>query len=431
MKRATFIISLTTLLAGLHISSWASANKTNNGLLTKSTPQASGLVGGVNYSVLYSFQGADGQSPYAGLTYNESFYVANNTPYFYGATSQGGAYKAGSIFRISPDGTTKSVLYSFLGGNDGANPYATLTVGNNADNFYLYGTTKYGGAKNYGTIFRIDGTGHKTTLYSFLGGNDGANPVSTLVFGTDGNLYGTTLYGGSGTNCGTNGCGTVYRITTYGSTESIVYSFLGGNDGAMPYGGLMVYSDGTLYGTTEYGGGGTNCSGTSGCGTIYSITPDGSTETTLYSFQGGSDGALPLASLIYNPSGYIYGTTRNGGSMNDGTVFEIDPSSSGSITTLYSFQGSNDGSYPYSSLVLSNNGNLYGTTGYGGSHNDGTVYSIDPSGNEAVLYDFSGSDGSNPAASLTIGPDAALYGTSVMGGSHNYGALFRMTTASK
>jgi uncharacterized repeat protein (TIGR03803 family) len=377
MKRSTFI-SLTTLLAGLYISSWASNNKINNDLLAKSNPQVSGLTTN-KYSVLYSFQGGnDGSGPSAGL-------IAGADGNFYGTTAAAG----GTVFKVTPQGV-KTTLYGFQGGSD--QPMAGLMIGADGN---FYGTTAYG--DGYGTVFKVTPQGVETTLYSFQGGNDGAVPYGGLIQDVSGNLYGTTTTGGS------NGNGTVFKVTPQG-VETTLYSFQGGNDGASPSAGLMIGADGNGYGTTAYGGSTNN-------GTVYKITATGQ-ETVLYSFHGGDDGAGPLDGLIQDESGNLYGTASTGGSNGNGTVFKITPQ--GVETTLHSFQGGADGSYPYAGLIIGADGNLYGTT-YGGGY--GTVFKITPQGVETILHGFQGgNDGANPLAGLIQDESGNLYGTTTEGG---------------
>ena len=220
-------------------------------------------------------------------------------------------------------------------------------------------------------------------LHSFGGSADASNPYAGLL-NVEGTLYGTTAYGGA------NGDGTVFSITPSG-TETVLYSFKGGpGDGEYPFASL-INVNGTLYGTTSQGG--AYCSSTGGCGTVFSITPSG-TETVLHSFGGSGDGNGPLAGLI-NVKGKLYGTTMEGGANGDGTVFSIAPS--GKESVRYSFKGgSGDGEFPLAGLI-NVKGKLYGTTVYGGASDNGTVFSITPSGRETVLYSFKGSgDGATP-----------------------------------
>jgi uncharacterized repeat protein (TIGR03803 family) len=259
-------------------------------------------------------------------------------------------------------------------------------------------------------------------LHSF-DGSDGEQPLSGLV-DVNGTLYGTTNYGGR------YGSGTVYTISTTG-TERVLHSFKGGNDGANPQASLIVVKD-RLYGTTSSGGGrgGPNCNGY-GCGTVYSISTSGS-EKVLHSFTGSGDGANPISSLL-DVNGTLYGTTAGGGSAKAGTVFSIR--TSGSEKVLYSFAGGSDGASPYAGLI-DVNGTLYSTTAEGGSTGYGTVYSVSTSGSEKVLHSFAGSDGGNPRAGL-IELRGLLYGTASAGGgsgcppSTACGKVFRITTGGK
>jgi uncharacterized repeat protein (TIGR03803 family) len=200
--------------------------------------------------------------------------------------------------------------------------------------------------------------GALTTLHSFTGGSDGANPDAALVQGTDANLYGTTSLGGAG------GSGTIYKITTNGAFTAL-YSFTGGNDGASPDGGVAWDADGNLYGTTSLGG-------ASGNGTIYKITTNGA-FTTLYSFTNAGNGANPYAALLPGDNGSLYGVTCSGGTYNDGTVFRV--TTNGTLTTLATFDGY-DGASPLAPLVNGADGSLYGTTANGGANGNGTVFRI-------------------------------------------------------
>jgi uncharacterized repeat protein (TIGR03803 family) len=237
------------------------------------------------------------------------------------------------------NGTHYKVLYSFgAGSNDGGLPEATLIdVGGT-----LYGTTLEGGTNGEGTVFSITLSGIEKVPHSFGKSPDGNNPEAGLrdVRGT---LYGTTIKGGLHIACGYYsspvGCGTVFSITT-GGTEKVLHSF-NGADGYFPTASLVELK-GKLYGTTENGGSYASCYYGFGCGTVFSITTRGS-EKVLYSFGHGTDGALPVASLI-KVMGTLYGTTERGGEYNWGTVFSITPA--GAETVLHSFGYGADGGYP-------------------------------------------------------------------------------------
>ncbi len=307
-----------------------------------------------------------------------------------------------------PIGGSLSSLWSFTGASDGADPAATLVLGSDGN---FYGTTSEGGTNGNGTVFRISSTGNLTNLWSFTGGSDGANPYAILVQGSDGNFYGTTSSGGA------SGNGTVFRISPSGSLTNL-WEFTGGSDGASPYAGLVQGSDSNLYGTTSGGG-------ASGNGTVFRISSTGNL-TNLWSFTGGSDGASPYAGLVQGSDGNFYGTTYGGGANGNGVVFRMSPS--GSLTTLWFFTGGVDGANPFfAALVQGSDSNFYGTTfgsGSGPSAN-GTVFRISPSGNLTNLWSFTGgSDGASPYAGLVQGSDGNFYGTTSGGGASGNGTVF-------
>ena len=316
-------------------------------------------------------------------------------------------------------------LHTFASQNgDGANPYATVVVGTGG---VLYGTTSYGGSNGYGTVYQLtppSGTGGKWTeaiLHSFTY-TDGAYPYSGLILGFNGNLYGTTTYGGNA------GLGTVFELSPPGTpggmwTQSVLYNF-SGPDGANPYAALAAGANGVYYGTTELGGASNN-------GTVFDLTSPSVpgnpwTLTTLHSFTGGNDGSYPYAGLAVGKSGVLYGTTNFGGPSNDGTVFKLTPPTSGGAWTeavLRSFTGGGDGGNPYSGVVIASNGALYGTTSGGIGTATGTVFSLSPPSTkggpwtEKVLYRFGdGADGGNPHGGLLIAKSGSLYGTTFAGG---------------
>jgi uncharacterized repeat protein (TIGR03803 family) len=345
-------------------------------------------------TVLHRFKvnGKDGVDPYAGVI----LYSGN----LYGTTWLGGANGGGTVFKVTPSGT-ESVLHSFSNTCcvDGGQPAASLAVDAEGN---LYGTTEVGGSVGVGTVFKLTPSGAETILYNF-DGQDGGYPEAGVVLDSQGNLYGTTESGGS------SGDGTVFKLTPSG-VLSILHSFSGGTkDGAVPAGGVVFDSQGNLYGTTFNGG-------ASGVGTVFKLTPTGS-ETILHSFKAnGKDGFGPSAGIVLY-SGSLYGTTYRGGTIGVGAVFKV--TLSGEETILHSFTGGMDGISPYAGLVVDTNGNLYGTTQYGGSFDFGTVFELTPSGVETVLHSFSnnGTDGNTPQAGLAIDESGNLYGTTFYGGS--------------
>jgi uncharacterized repeat protein (TIGR03803 family) len=301
----------------------------------------------------------------------------------------------------------------------------------------LYGTTEYGGAnkKNSGTVFRLAPNGPLTTIYSFcsqLGCTDGAGPYGGLVLGTDGNFYGTT------TQSGAHGGGTVFKITPAGALTTI-YNFCsqpGCTDGYGSYAGLALGTDGNFYGTS--GGYGSNNQGT-----IFKITPAGAL-TTLHTFQG-TDGSTPGGVLVQASDGNFYGTTPFGGAtiacggffLGCGTVYKITPG--GTLTTLHSFSGGAAGNRPEAGLIQGADGNLYGTTAEGGTGSScsdgcGTVFKITTSGTLTTLHSFDTVDGSYPSSPVIQATDRNFYGTTNTGGAstacvYGCGTVFEMTTA--
>jgi uncharacterized repeat protein (TIGR03803 family) len=361
---------------------------------------------------------------------------------------------------------TLTTLYSFLGEEDGDSPEANLVY--NTSTGALYGTTIAGGASGWGTVFELSpptktgGLWTKTTIHSFTGGTDGANPVAGLLLSSAGVLYGTTELGGA------KDFGTVFSLTppTPPSTTwtlTTLYAFTGENgDGANPESGLVMNKE-ALYGTTTFGG--------SGYGTVFSLTPKAGgrwVETVLYSFNGAPtgcgttgnpacDGANPEAGVIALPStGVLYGTTFAGGTLDYGTVYSLTPptppATTWTPTVLYSFNGAPsavdggeacgttgqppcDGAYPAGGVVVFTGGVLYGTTTIGGNPTGcplggfaqgcGAVFQLKPptppatTWTESLIYIFTGppKDGWAPSQNLAIGTTGTLFGATFAGGS--------------
>jgi uncharacterized repeat protein (TIGR03803 family) len=211
--------------------------------------------------------------------------------------------------------------------------------------------------------------------------------------------------------------GAVFKITPAG-VETVLHSFVGGTtDGAMPQAALIQGIDGDFYGTTANGGTGSN-------GTVFKITSTG-VESILHSFVPGIDGSDPVAALVQGTDGNFYGTTAGGGTGGSGTVFKITPT--GVETVLYSFAGGTaDGSVPSAALTQGSDGNFYGTTAAGGTFGFGTLFKITPTGVETVLYSFAGgTDGRSPRAPLTQGLDGIFYGTTNNGATSDLGTAFK------
>ena len=326
------------------------------------------------------------------------------------------------------------MLVAFTGTN-GANPSAALTIGSDGN---FYGTTERGGANGEGTIFALTPHGVLTTLYSFSAldshgfNSDGAQPSASLLSFGNGFFFGTTVYGG------TDGEGTVFRITTDGTTHGTTLTSLvsftdtsGPNLGAYPYGSLVFSSSG-VYGTTQQGG-------LNDTGTVYKVTSAG-VLTTIYNFSaltGGknADGSHSNCTLVQGAGGDLYGTTSQGGPNADGTVFSLTPN--GVLTTLVAFDGTN-GAAPNAGVIEGADGSFYGTTSIGGANNTGTLYDVTPTGALTTLHSFSAvtttypymnSDGAYPLASLIQAGDGGFYGTTYSGGTNGEGTVFRLNLA--
>jgi len=337
-------------------------------------------------TVLHSFPGSsgDGYFPSADLINVGSTLYGMTAEG--GAYGYFGEY-TGTVFSFSLTNNAETVLYSFCSRrscHDGSYPDGGVIVGNK-----LYGTTlfggKYGNSTLGGTLFSLNlETGEKRRLQSFqYSSADGEGPEGSPV-DVHGTLYGVTFDGGTGGCSGTGfaGCGTVFSFDRKTRTETVLHSFLAnGTDGALPYSGVIKV-DNKLYGTTFAGGTG-NCSGWFGigCGTVYSINLKTGAEKILYFFcsqQKCTDGGEPYAALI-NVNGTLYGTA-GGGAHGGGAVFSIDPKT-GAETVVYSFcsqTNCTDGETPNYASLTEANGTLYGTTLDGGTYNNGTVFSITP-----------------------------------------------------
>jgi len=331
---------------------------------------------------------------------------------------------------------TATVLYNFCSQQncaDGANPQADL-VTDLAGN--VWGTTRNGGAHQFGTIFELTKSSGFTAIgqeYSFKGGSsDGAFPEAGLVFDSQtGFFYGTTSAGGSG-SCN-NGCGTVFAFLPGNSTDTILHSFGASGDGATPLAGLVPDTSQNLYGTTSAGGS-TKCTG--GCGTVFLMNPVTNTYKLLYKLTGGADGSDPVAALVFDSQENIWGTAQKGGTNGVGTIFELAAPSYTSLAFEHSFKGTPNGAFPAAALTFNKNvggalGTLYGTTSAGGSRTCsggcGLVFQLKISGHViSGIYKLTGAGasktGSAPVGKLALDTDSSdaraghLYGTASMGG---------------
>ncbi len=404
-----------------------------SGSCSSGTPTWLGITGSTSartpqLTTMWTFTGSNGASPYGGLVFDRSGAV-------YGTTNTGGTSNLGVVFKLTPPvgggSWTGAVLHSFSGA-DGANPYGGVILSQSGA---LYGTTSSGGAYNLGVVFQLNpptvmgGAWTEAVVHSFAGGSDGANPQAPVIFDSHGALYGTTYAGGS------SNLGTVFQVTPPGQagawTTTVLHSFIG-SDGANPRATVIFDSTGALDGTTFKGG-------TSNTGTVFQLKPPAVTggawtESVLHSFAG-SDGSNPLAPVVLDQYGALYGTTFNGGASSHGTVFQLTPpgSAGGAWTELllHSFSGS-DGSNPQAGVVFDKSGNLDGTTLKGGFLNYGTIFQLMPPAVpgawiETVLHSFGGGDGSNPQASVVFDKSGILYSTAVHGGSGAHGTVFKMS----
>jgi uncharacterized repeat protein (TIGR03803 family) len=306
-------------------------------------------------SVLSSFDGSDGQSPFYGVT------LALDGNY-YGTTYEGGSSNAGVLFKVAPTGVY-TPLYQFTNGSDGgfpAGPPIQASDGN------LYGVTMTDDQEE-ATVYRyVPSTASLTTILS-LGPDfsQGAGISAPLIQASDGTLYGTATTGGA------NNCGTIFRLTTAGVLLS-VYSFPCLSGGYGPIAPLLQASDGNLYGTTSVGGKVNSRYCANGCGTIFRVSHG--IVTVIYRFAGyPNDGGVATTGLVEGTDGNLYGATARGGTNNIGTLYQI--TTGGQYKLLYSFSSS-IGDGPGSSLMQHTNGMFYGTTSAGGQNSLGTIYSL-------------------------------------------------------
>ena len=395
--------------------------------------------------------------------------------HFMSAAASGMLLLALGYFAVTPSAalaTKEKVVYSFSGA-DGAVPYSGLIADPLGD---LYGTTFYGGASGLGTVYQLMPRHNKfreRILFSFPGvSGGGSGPVGGVVLGPSKTLYGTTEFGG-----GSAGAGILYELSpgspnyiittviTFGpqspyGTYSMATPFLVGTniyatasqggqftygtvfgpfglhpfgsksgDGVGPMAGVIVDANGNSFGTTQNGGGNyTNC--TLGCGTAFAVT-SAAKESIIYAFQGGLDGAYPLAALVSDSKGALYGTTSSGGASGNGTVFKLTPTKTGyKEKILYSFKSGYDGAHPAASVVLAGT-QIFGTTQSGGTAGKGTVFELTPVNGvylETVLHSFQGgNDGASPTAGLLI-ENGALFGTTSSGGQFGAGTVFQVKT---
>ena len=374
-------------------------------------------------NILHTFTGgADGGNPNSSL-------ILDGKGNLYGTTSGGGTSQnctgCGTVFEFArgSNGTwTQNVLYnsgSMSNFADGLGPQGRLTFDSKGN---LYGTTVGGGSSFQGTVFELspgsNGTWTETVLYNFTGGSNGANPFNGVVLDSTGNLYGTASGGASG-------FGLIFELVagTNGTlTYKILYNFTGNNDGAYPYGTLLFDQAGNIYGVCPQGG-------THDYGLVFRLTAGSNgkwKEKVLHVFPGGSAGSNPIGGLVWDSAGNLFGVASY-------IAYELS-SSNGTWTekTLHSFGGGSDGASPQAALAIDKAGNLYGMTYSGGAHR-GTVYELSPSSNgkwsEKILHNFAGDgvDGVFPSgAAVAIDSSGNIFGTTVQGGASKFGVLFEI-----
>ncbi len=396
-------------------------------------------------TILYSFQGSDGWSPSGRLAMDQ-------TGALYGTTGSGGGTACnggdgcGVVYKLTPSGSgyVQTVLYRFHGA-DGQVPGGVLLGPNGT----LYGITSEGGSCSdgtpaSGTVFTLtpSSSGYvERTLWNFgCRSGDGSGPEGVLI-GADGALYGTTGSGGLYGQCGFFHlpCGTAFKLTPSGTsyTESIIWYFGRGRDGAEPSSGLISDVKGALYGTTVIGG-------ARGNGTVYKLVLSGSryTETILHEFADWRDGANPSGGVVATSTGSLFGTTQIGGANDRGTVYELTPSGSAYHVTVRSFEPKGPET-PESPLFLAPDGLLYGDSVNGGGHSgkdgQGTVFTVRPTASRpglALLHRFPGifgsADGRSPFGGVIVDPTGAIYGTTSYGGGNGCyengcGTVYKLT----
>jgi uncharacterized repeat protein (TIGR03803 family) len=411
-------------------------------------------------NVLHNFAGgSDGSNPYGGL-------IADASGALYGMTSQGGASNLGVVFKLTPvsgqSAWNETILYAFKGGTDGATPYGGLLLGRRG---VLYGVTEFGGepscpytTNGCGTVFELippassNEPWTEKVLHRFVGGDDGLQPLGSLIADKKSRvLYGTTEGGGTGFY------GSVYTLTppAAGKKEwklDTIYVFAGGaaGDGSHPQAGLVADSSGALYGTTMYGG--STCCGGIGDGVVFRLEPPAAggrkwKEKVLHAFSFvpwgvlPTEGQEPFSQLILDSNGALYGTTAFGGFYDAGTEFKLSPPVSGTgwtETILHSFLDSVhnlnstiDGATPEAGAIMDASGMLFGTTVSGGVGNCsgygcGIVFGLTPGGAPGVVYTFHGVDGQYPYDSLLLDSSHNIYGTTERGGLYGDGVVFQL-----
>jgi uncharacterized repeat protein (TIGR03803 family) len=411
---------------------------------------ASVASGAPQYSIIYQFPGGvHGINPEAGV-------ILGSDGSVFGTTDSDGIDAGGVVFQLAAPVPglqlwTQTILRRFHDGTDGGYPLGLLLAPSGS----LFGVTlDEGGTSNgAGTVFSLTPPASVSTnwtfatLYRFRGNYDGSSPSGSLISDAAGTLSGTTILGGAGP--GLDGYGTAFSLSppaagSSGWTETVLHRFKSSPDGATPAGTLLAGDGSVKFGVSTTGGTGI-CSDV-GCGTAYRLaqSENGWTETIIYQFQGGTDGAVPVDRLVADTNGSLYGATAEGGLPGPGghyatgTVFRLDPPASGGVqwtkTILYEFHGGNDGSSPEGGVTLDTSGAIYGTTEFDGTHSHGTVFKLTPNApgqlwTKTTLHNFgtNTNDGADPTGPLTRDTNGVLYGTTLFGGRSNFGTVYRIT----
>jgi uncharacterized repeat protein (TIGR03803 family) len=356
---------------------------------------------GITLQGSFAADGSNGANPYAAL-------IAAGSGRYFGSTLSGGANGNGVIFAFDSSNGSITPQASFNGSN-GLGPYAAL---NPAGNGLYYGTTPDGGASGAGVIFAFDSSNGSITPQASFNGSNGANPFSALTAAGNGLFYGIAKRGGADDR------GAVFAFDSSNGSIILQASFNGdGSNGAAyyPQAALTAAGNGLYYGTTVLGGANDK-------GTVFAFDSSNGSITLKSSFDG-SNGFAPFSALTAAGNGLYYGTTLAGGANNQGAIFEFD-SSTGSITLLASFDGSN-GANPFADLIAAGNGLYYGTATIGGANNRGAIFAFDSStGSITLLASFDGSNGAEPYATLTAAGNGVYYGSTSKGGANDTGAIF-------
>lgn len=362
------------------------------------------LASGQTFKSLHIFGAApDGNYPHAAGAFD-----ANGN--MFGTTQWGGLNGAGTIWKVTKSGAF-SIVYNFAGVADGEGLNGNVSF-DAAGN--MYGTAQYGGADNYGSVWKRTPAGAVTVLHAFTGGADGASPYGGVALDGIGNMYGTSSNGALGS-------GTVWKIDSFG-TFSVLHAFTGLADGANPGAGPTLDANGNLFGTCYAGA---SIAGAYPQGCLWKVSNAG-VFSVVHTFTGGVDGADPFASPTFDANGNMFGTTGYGGANFDGTLWKVD--TNGVFSVVHTFSGTSDGSIPGSTVTFDPSGNMFGTASSGGANSFGTVWEITNKGVFTVLKNFNGGDGDTPEGTPLLDANGNLFGTTVSGG-NGVGTIYEIAAS--